>query len=57
MSNYGVFLGRYLPNKSLERTIYMRHGSCSELQLQLPRRIPLVAQFWRWAASEALYGE
>ena len=34
-----------LANKSLERTIYMRHGSCSELQL--PRRIPLVAQFWR----------
>jgi hypothetical protein len=25
----------------------MRHGSCSELQL--PRRIPAVAELWRWA--------
>jgi hypothetical protein len=43
------------PNQALERTAYMRHGSCSELQL--PRLIPAVAQFGRWAASEALYGE
>jgi hypothetical protein len=28
----------------------MCHGSCSELQL--PRHIPSVAQFWRWAVSE-----
>ena len=27
------------------RTAYMRHGSCSELQL--PRRIPAVAELWR----------
>ena len=40
-----LFVKSDLPNQSLERTIYMRHGSCSELQL--PFRIPLVAQFRR----------
>jgi hypothetical protein len=35
------------PNQALERTAYMRHGSCSELQL--PRLISAVAQFGRWA--------
>jgi hypothetical protein len=33
------------PNQALERTAYMRHGSCSELQL--PRLISAVAQFGR----------
>ena len=36
------------PNKSLERTPYMRHASCALLASQQPaRRIPGVAQFWR----------
>ena len=40
-------------NQALERTAYMLHGSCSELQL--PRRIPAVAQFGQPASEPQVF--